>query len=255
MFSTDTSRSWHVFDLFGHPIYIIPVFLVLIALFAFMGVSAQHGGAFQIVANLLVWAPTLFLGILIHELGHAAALKKFGYGTSDIMLHGFGGVTINRRRTNAPPGRSIVISLAGPFASFGVAVVSFGLYFLYAGSVQIDGGLLATGSGILERFLYINGVINTFWAIFNLLPINPLDGGHVVLHALRGKFKSDRKAMKYTAITSLVALGVVILAAIVTGIFDPILFPLLALIFGYQNWQILQASKKGRGRPQGPFRM
>ena len=256
MFNTDTYGSWHLFDLFGHPVYVSPFFLMLIALFAFMGVSAEQGGAGQIVENLLVWGPTLFLGILLHEIGHATALKHFGYGSSDIMLHGFGGVTINRRRSNAAPGRSIIISLAGPFASFALAAISLGIYILIGGSLAEQSGLLGAGSGLLLRLLWTMGLINAFWAIFNLLPINPLDGGHVVLHALRGQLGSDRKAMRYTAITSLVALGLVILGAGLFGFFDPILFPLLALMFGYQNWQMLQqTNNRGRRGPRGPMGM
>ena len=252
MFGADTRSSWKLSDWFGHPLYVHPACLVLIGLFAFLGVSARTGGAFQIFANLLIWAPTLFLGVYLHELGHAFALKRFGYGSSDIVLHGFGGVTINRKRTNAPPGRSIIISLAGPAASFALAVLSFGLYFLYTNFVQIGGGgTLAVASNLLVRFLFVMGLINTVWAVFNMLPVNPLDGGHVVLHALRGKYKNERKAMEMTAKISLVALGVTVVGSLATGFLDPFFLLILAGIFGYQNWQILQATNQRGGPPRG----
>lgn len=245
MFGADTRSSWQLSDWFGHPLYVHPAFLVLIGLFAFLGVSARAGGAFQIVANLLIWAPTLFFGIYLHELGHATALKRFGYGKSDIVLHGFGGVTINRKRTNAPPGRSIIISLAGPFASFALAVLAFGLHFLIFGSfgTQLEQGALAMN--LLSRFLWVMGMINTVWAVFNLMPVNPLDGGHVVLHALRGKYNNQRKAMKMTAKISLVALGFVVVGGLLIGL-APFFLLILGGIFGYQNWQILQASNQRR---------
>ena len=247
-----SSQRWHLFDLFGHPIYMTPFFLVLIALFSFMGISAQSGGAVQIVENLLVWGPTLFVGILFHELGHAAALKRFGYGPSDIILQGFGGVTINRRRQGAPPKESIIISLAGPFASFLIAFLSLGVYVLLKGTISLEAGSLFGASGLLTRFLLTMGFINVIWAVFNLMPINPLDGGHVVLHALRAKFGRDqRKAVRYTAITSLVALGLLVVVAIPLQILDPFFFLILAGIFGYQNYQMLQATRRQQGPPRG----
>ncbi len=248
MFGADTRRSWHLFDLFGHPIYVHPLFLLLIGFFGLAGVQARAGGALQILEGLIIWGPTLFLGILLHELGHAAALSRFGYGASDIILHGFGGVTINRRRANAPPGRSIVISVAGPLASFATALVSFGLYFgLSSGLSLPSSGAVGIATTLLEQFLFIMGVINTVWAVFNLLPVNPLDGGHIVLHALRGKFGSRREAMQLTAKISLVTLGLVLVATLAFGFLDPLLVVILVAIFGYQNYQTLAQSGGGRG--------
>jgi len=250
MFAADTRSSWHLFDLFGHPIYVHPFFLALIALFGLAGVRAQAGGIGQIIEGLAIWGPTLFGGILLHEIGHATALSRFGYGTSDIILHGFGGVTINRRRASAPPGRSIVISVAGPLASFALAVVSFGVYFLLGALSLPTSGAAGIAASFGLQFFYIMGVINTVWAIFNLLPINPLDGGHIVLHVLRGKYGNDRKAMMTTAKVSLGALGILVAATLVLPLLDPFLVMIIAAFFGYQNWQILQ-SGRGGGPPRG----
>lgn len=239
MFGSNIDKGWHLFDLRGHPIYVNPLFLALIALFSFIGLSADTADLMMVLERVGIWAPTLFFGILFHEIGHAAALKRFGFGTSDIVLHGFGGVTINRRRQSAPAGQSIAISLAGPFASFLLAFVSFGAYYALTGGVSSAGS-----AGFFHRFLYIMGLINVVWGVFNLLPINPLDGGHVVLHALRGKYNNRRKAMRQTAIVSLVTVGIVVVVSIALG-FQPLFFILIAFIFGFQNWQILQSSGRG----------
>ena len=67
----------------------------------------------------LLWAPVLFLSVLLHELAHAATIAAFGYGASQIVLSGMGGVTINQRR--ALPWQDTLISAAGPASSFLVA--------------------------------------------------------------------------------------------------------------------------------------
>lgn len=254
MFQRNADSGWHVLDLGGHPTYVNPMFLALIALFAFLGVSAHTATVLTLVENVAIWVPTLFIGIYLHELGHATALKRFGYGTSKIVLHGFGGVTINTRRKSAPPGKSIVISLAGPAVSFLTAVAAFGAYYLLDATVTVGSGVGGALLGFLVRLLYVMGLINAVWGVFNLLPINPLDGGHVVLHALRGKFGNQRKAMYYTAIVSLVTIGVFAFLTLAFPYFiDPLFAVVLGAIFGVMNYRTLQQSQSRGGGPPNPY--
>jgi Zn-dependent protease len=253
MFGSQSTR-WHLFDLFGHRIYMEPFFLGLIALFSLMGISASQGGVDLIVLNTLIWAPTIFIGVLVHELGHALTLKYFGYGPSTIVLQAFGGVTINERRGDSPPGKSIAISLAGPAFSFLVALAAWlGLVLVSGGG--IPRGLTEIGGvgSFFAYFFYIMALINVVWAVFNLLPINPLDGGHVVLHALRGLYKNRAKAMYYSAYSSLVVLGVLVVGSLLFPILDPFFLLIIAFFFGMQNWQILQQLRRGGpGGGRGP---
>ncbi|MFU8803090.1 MAG: site-2 protease family protein [Bradymonadaceae bacterium] len=232
MFS-NSSHRWHLFTLNGHKVYLEPWFLLLVAFFVFTGLRSA-----DVLFQQLLWVPILFLGVLWHEFGHAIAIKAYGYGGSTIILQGFGGVAINERRGNSPPGQSIMISLAGPGASLLLAIGSFGALYLYQGS-------LGWGSGnLLAYFLGLNGLVNLFWAVFNMLPINPMDGGHVVLHGLR-KFYSRPKAMLYSAYSSLATLALLVLAALAIGYTSLLLFALV-FIFAAQNVQIVQMVNRHR---------
>jgi Zn-dependent protease len=242
------NKGWHLFDVSGHRVYMQPWFLLLIALFAFAPVSARADSAFALVNNVLVWGPVLFGGILIHEFGHAAALKHFGNGGSTIVLQGFGGVTINQRRGHNPPNEAIIISLAGPAASLALAFVS-GAMLMGLRSIGVLGSGLIGQFG--SEFLWFMFGANLVWAVFNLIPINPLDGGHVVLHALRAKFGNRRKAMHYTAIASLVVLGITIVACLALGI-GGFLMVAIGIMLGMQNYQLLQQT--GGGPPRGTGR-
>ncbi|MBA2662687.1 MAG: site-2 protease family protein [Bradymonadaceae bacterium] len=221
--------KWHLFTLGGHKVYLEPFFLLLIAVFVFMDLNSAAA-----LPRQLLWAPILFGGVLFHEFGHAVAIKAFGFGPSTIILQGFGGVTINETRQNSKPGESIVISLAGPGASLLLALLSFGGLVAYKS--------FAGENALLTHFLYFNGVVNVFWAVFNMLPINPMDGGHVVLHALR-KFMPMRKALYYSAISSLVVLGLLAATILALGHFGIILIVLIVM-FGMQNVQVLQQLKR-----------
>lgn len=231
----NSSKSWKLFSVFGHQIYITPWFLLLIAFFSFSGVQA--GGGMQALQRVLIWAPVLMGGILFHEFGHAFALKRFGYGPSRIELQGFGGVTINQRRRQTSPGKSIVISLAGPVASALLSAVSYGVLLGVGGGLSPD--------SFWTEFLGTMALINLFWAVFNMLPINPMDGGHIVLHGLRWGLKDARKAMRYSAISSLVFLGLALVAALALGYGGTSLLWIIMLgaMFGMQNWQMYKATK------------
>lgn len=231
----NSSKSWKLFSVFGHQIYITPFFLLLIALFSFSGLEA--GGGAQAFQRVLIWAPVLTLGILIHEFGHAFALQGFGYGASRIELQGFGGVTMNRRGGVRPPGKSILISLAGPVASALLGLASF--------VVLVVAGDAISAQSFWGELLWTMMAVNFFWAVFNMLPINPMDGGHIVLHALRWGLKDSRKAVRYSAISSLVVLGLSIAGAMALGYggIGLLWIIMLGAMFGMQNWQMYQATK------------
>ena len=122
----------------------------------------------------LLWAPVLFIGILVHEFAHAGAIAMFGYGSSQIVLGGMGGMTMNARR--AKPWHDFIISLAGPIASFGEALIAFFIYQSFA-ALQHD--------PMLRAFIPIFISANVAWGVFNLIPVSPLDGGHAVRNFFR----------------------------------------------------------------------
>jgi membrane-associated protease RseP (regulator of RpoE activity) len=105
----------------------------------------------------------------VHELGHGLVLKAFGHPSS-IVLHGFGGVTISRRRLSRS--RSVMVSLAGWIVALAV--------------LWIPAELLEGSDWYWDQELWLRGAVtftafaNLWWSVANLLPIRPLDGGNVV---------------------------------------------------------------------------
>src|SRR3954449_7007581 len=101
----------HLGSIGGTSIDVDFTFLILIFLFAITGYDPQKGAAYA-----LIWAPVLFLSILVHELAHAGTIALSGCRASHVVLGGMGGVTINERR--ARPWQDMLISASGPFSSF-----------------------------------------------------------------------------------------------------------------------------------------
>ena len=129
---------------------------------AFLGYGAREGWL------LVAWVVIVLVSILVHELGHAVALRTF-HQRPRVVLHAFGGLTYGsaayRSRT-----QSIIVSAAGPFTAFFLLGVP--AYLLHDGDWARQ---------TYERFVIVHDVmwVNIAWSIVNLLPILPLDGGNI----------------------------------------------------------------------------
>lgn len=226
------NNKWRLFSLFGHQVSLTPSFLLVCAVLAFWGVNSLAG----LLSGALI-IPVLFIGILWHELGHAAASKKFGYGHSEIMFWGLGGVAINRYQGRRDNKHSIAISLAGPAASAVLGAASAGALYAYTGA-------FSSGPTLLGEFLYLMMTLNVFWAIFNLLPIHPMDGGQATLSGLKIVLKNTQKAIKFTAYISFAAILVGLGGySFLIGRVD-VTIGLFGAYFAYMNYKMLREGRE-----------
>jgi Zn-dependent protease len=121
-------------------------------------------------ALLVEWLFVIFISVLIHELGHALVCRSFGL-SPQIQLYAMGGMTSWSSNIRISPPKNIVISLAGPFAGFLFAGLIYSTQNLFPYLMDSELG------GQLYRDLMR---VNLVWGILNLLPVLPLDGGHVI---------------------------------------------------------------------------
>jgi Zn-dependent protease len=161
------------FRLFGVPIRIEPFFVI---------VALMLGFNLEPLWLVGVWVVVSLVSVLIHEMAHAMVYRALGQ-RSAIVLQAFGGFTIasgGGRRVLSKPA-SIAVSVSGAFAQ---------LLFLYLPARYIMQTDWAQEQGFIWNnisrdfnwwpILSIVAFVNLWWAIFNLLPIRPLDGGHVM---------------------------------------------------------------------------
>jgi stage IV sporulation protein FB len=157
------------FRIAGIPVRIEPIFWIVTVFFAFNLSDARL---------IIMWVGVVLVSLLVHELGHAVALKVYGHPSS-IVLHGFGGVTLSNRRLTR--GRSIVVSLAGPLAA--IVLLGIPAYYIRESDygVELWYGYVTSESGFgLWPVIVFSTYVNIWWSIANLLPIRPLDGGNVM---------------------------------------------------------------------------
>ena len=210
----------HLGSIRGTTIRIDFNFIILLVFFLILNYDPQAG-----IQYALIWIPIVFVSVLFHELAHAAMIGLFGFGASEIVLTGMGGVTMNRRR--AKPWQDMLISLAGPISSFGLMFLCAWLYGTFP-YMQQDRMLAA----LLPRMVSAN----FFWGLFNLIPIAPLDGGHAVREFLQ-IFLRDRTAFViYVWIAMIVGAGVAILFFVSKNFFIALYIAWFVYI-AWQQWQ------------------
>ena len=126
--------------------------------------------------SLAVWVGVVFVSVLVHELGHAFAIRRQGVEPT-ITLHWMGGLTAWRETLPISRRQRVVISLAGPFSGFAFGALLFGLFF------ALDRAGVTVPSWVVE-LKYNLLFVNIGWGLINLAPVLPFDGGHVLEHAL-----------------------------------------------------------------------
>jgi len=149
------------------------------------------------MSKLLI-LPGILLGISIHEFAHGYAAVKMGddtplmqgrltlnplkhldpLGFMCLLLFGFGWakpVMINRRNFKDPRRDDAIVSLAGPLANFLIAFLFVGLMkltYMYMSNTMTTQVIME----VLRSTVWINLVL----MVFNLIPIPPLDGHHIL---------------------------------------------------------------------------
>jgi len=120
---------------------------------------------------VFLWVVCGFFAVLVHELGHALCAAIFGWPTHIVLYFG-GGLAISERHRNNTPWRNIAVSIMGPGAGFlFLAVVIAVRLILYRSDIRVHGYV-----ALVLRYLFL---MNLFYSIFNLIPVLPLDGGHI----------------------------------------------------------------------------
>ncbi len=154
---------------------------------------------------------------IVHELAHMIVGILLGFQPSKICIMPFGAyisfkIDIKNYNTKILRGRicslkKLLVALAGPMCNIIIALI-----YLF-----------------IEDYIIIS-YINILLAIFNLLPIYPLDGGRSIKQVLIMLY-GRRKALKYTNNISNIALLILIIIGLVFCFITKSLIILITLIY------------------------
>jgi stage IV sporulation protein FB len=182
--------SFRVGRILGTDVKIHLTFLLLVAWYAWSAYG-EGGGRAALIAVVFLLA--LFACVLLHEFGHILMARHFGVRTPDVLLLPIGGVA-RLERMPEEPRQELLIAIAGPAVTLGIALGLFGLLRLLG--APLDADQLAPGQpGLPQKIMWVNVAL----LLFNLLPVFPMDGGRVLraLLAMRlGLLRATRIAAR-----------------------------------------------------------
>jgi Zn-dependent protease len=131
----------------------------------------------------LVLVLSIFILVLLHELGHSMMAHEYGLRVRDITLVPFGGIARIEQMPSRPRAEAM-ISLAGPLVNLAIALLLLPVLLmvgLAGGSDSIqDFASFGLGDVSLTGFLFYLLLANVTLAFFNLLPAFPMDGGRIL---------------------------------------------------------------------------
>ncbi len=107
-----------------------------------------------------------------------SGLGAFGYAKP---------VPVQPNRLRNPRQHSLYVSLVGPLVNIVLATVAVLIYRSFFESIRSEGRIFLDGS-LAGRAVFFFGLINVVLAVFNLLPIPPLDGSAMVERVLPEKW-------------------------------------------------------------------
>jgi stage IV sporulation protein FB len=245
------------FQLLGIPVRVSPFFWVA-ALVLGWNLTGADG------LRVLLWIAAVFLSILVHEFGHALAFRRFGI-SSYVVLYHFGGLAVPQSsHSSFGFGRSlnskqqIFVSAAGPAAQLALAAVVVILVRVAGHAVPFPISMLPTAIQPIAQNLLVGNstqipnapmfylvlsilLPSVFWALLNLLPVYPLDGGQIARELFL--LFNVRDGIRNSLILSIVTgAAVAVYSFSQQDVFLAIMFGLLA----FSSYQVLQAYS-GRG--------
>lgn len=194
------------------------------------------GGVVDYLISILLSLPIIFLSLSVHESAHGLMALKLGDPTAKnlgritlnplkhldpigflcMVLAGFGWarpVPVNSRYFNKPRRDMALVGLAGPLSNLLLAIVfllllrfvGFGWLARMAAATSLQANIIYF---VLLLFYY--GVyMNVTLAVFNLLPVPPLDGSRIFYVFLPPRVYM--KVMQYQHIISLIVMVLLIL--------------------------------------------
>ncbi|PLT30138.1 M50 family metallopeptidase [Peribacillus deserti] len=165
----------------------------------------------------------LFLIVLIHELGHAAAAQYYSWRIKSIKLLPFGGALETEEHGNRSLREDLIVALAGPAQHIWLCAIGFVLFQ----------SQLITHEAFYQ-FFYMNLVI----FLFNLLPIWPLDGGKLVFVCLSQRYPFlDAHRLTIIASTILAGLGLLLFSIVAPNNLNMWVMVLFILFSLFMEWK------------------
>ncbi len=177
------------------------------------GVRVDIGQSLVFLMGALIWFNTggdpvyafvapmlLFLAIYLHELGHAWGNLVQGIHVRRVMLYGGGGFCESDRSRSAFEAELVVAM--GPIVNLALWAVCSLTYHWVSQSWMNSGSYPGDAAWEILYYVWLFGYINLMLFAFNMIPVQPLDGGKL-FHLFWLRFLEPEAALRLTGAVGL----------------------------------------------------
>jgi Zn-dependent protease len=171
---------------------------------------------FDIIAALQ-YIPGVVIGLTIHEYAHAFIASKLGDTTAKdagrmtinpvkhidpigflfLIIAGFGWAkpVMFKKENLKKPGRDeSLIAISGPLSNLGIAILFSIIIKIITVIFPVTNNVIY--QNILRLIIY-TVYINYGLFVFNLIPLPPLDGSHLIFNNIKMKAETEEKIYRY----------------------------------------------------------
>ncbi|MCD6527354.1 MAG: site-2 protease family protein [Desulfuromonas sp.] len=214
----------------------------------------------HILVKISIMLVPALLAVTVHEVAHGYAADRLGdptarllgrltlnplrhldpVGTLALLFVGFGWarpVPVNFTNLRNPHKSMFWVAFAGPAANFGLAIFSALLLRavgMFDVASPVDLTLVTRPISLMAAFsLYINVIL----AVFNLIPVPPLDGGRVLAALLPAR--QAAMLMKLEPFGFFVVIATVFFTDLWQNVLGPIILGLVSLMAD-QQWVVVE---------------
>jgi len=180
------------------------IHLTFFLLLAWIGYVHFQQGGMPAAREGVLFICAVFACVVLHELGHALAAKRYGIRTPRITLLPIGGLA-ELERMPGKPLEEIVVAVAGPLVNVAIAAI---LIIVFGAVVTAE--TMTSMESPTRDFINRLAAINIVLVLFNMIPAFPMDGGRVLRALLSMRFAR----IKATNIAAAIGQGLAILFGI-----------------------------------------
>ena len=204
----------------------------------------------SLLPSLVLSVPIILFSLSLHELSHGYAAYRLGdptakregrlslnplrhldpLGALSMILFRFGWakpVPVDCRYFKNPKRGMALVALAGPVTNLLIAILfgafSAGIETVYPAIAMTFGPILSYALSLAYRFCIIAHTMNLYLAVFNLIPLPPLDGSRILFAFLPDRYYF--KVMKYERVIQM-ALLILIYFGFADGFLSSLVSPI-----------------------------